>query len=161
MYISYLWTDRMKWIKSYKKKSAKCVFCQIVNKKEKAFILKEGEIFVIMNMFPYNTGHLIIFPKRHVKEIEDLKKDELEKLFTTLQNTVKLIKRALQPKGFNIGINIGEVASASIEHIHIHIVPRFGADAGFMEIFDSTKVMPEPLGKTFKKLKKFSNILKE
>ena len=151
----------MKWIKSYKKKSAKCVFCQIVNKKEKAFILKEGEIFVIMNKFPYTTGHLIIFPRRHVKEIEDLKKDELEKLFTTLQNTVKLLKRALQPKGFNIGINIGEVASASIEHIHIHIVPRFGADAGFMEIFDSTKVMPEPLGKTFKKLKKFSNILKE
>jgi ATP adenylyltransferase len=69
------------------------------------------------------------------------------------------LKKALKPKGFNIGINIGEVASASIEHIHIHVVPRFGADAGFMEIFDSTKVMPEPLEKTYKKLKKFSYLL--
>jgi ATP adenylyltransferase len=157
MYLGYLWTDRMKWIK--RKKGKSCSFCNIVKKKEKAFILKEGEVFVIMNKFPYNTGHLLIFPKRHVKEINELTKEELEKLFTTLQKAIALLKKALKPKGFNVGINIGEVASASIEHFHIHVVPRFGADAGFMEIFDSTKVMPEPLIKTFKKLKKFSYLL--
>jgi ATP adenylyltransferase len=159
MYLSYLWTDRMKWIKNYKKKSKGCVFCKIVNKKEKAFVLKEGDVYVIMNKFPYNTGHLLIFPKRHVKDFDELSKDELEKLFITAQKAIKLLKKVLKPKGFNIGINIGEVASASIEHIHIHIVPRFGADAGFMEIFDSTKVMPEPLEKTYEKLKKFSYLL--
>jgi ATP adenylyltransferase len=159
MYLSYLWTNRMKWIKGYKRKSKECIFCRIIYGKEKAFVLKKGEVCVALNKFPYNTGHLLLFPKRHVKEIEDLKKEELEKLFTTLQKSVKLLKKALKPKGFNIGINIGEVASASIEHIHIHVVPRFGADAGFMEIFDSTKVMPEPLEKTYKKLKKFSYLL--
>jgi ATP adenylyltransferase len=159
MYLSYLWADRMKWIRNYKKKSKGCVFCKIVNKKEKALILKEGDVYVIMNKFPYNTGHLLIFPKRHVKEIENLKKEELEGLFTTVQKAVKMLKKALHPKGFNIGINIGEVASASVKHFHIHIVPRFGADAGFMEIFDSTKVMPEPIERTFKKLRKFSYLL--
>lgn len=148
----------MKWIKRKKRKG--CLFCNIAKKKEKAFVLKEGEVFVIMNKFPYNTGHLLIFPIRHVKRIEDLRKEELENLFTTLQKTVKLLKKALEPKGFNIGINIGRVASASVDHIHIHVVPRFGADVGLMEIFDSTKVMPEPLEKSFKKLKKFSYFLK-
>jgi len=150
----------MKWIKNYKKKRKSCVFCEIINKKERAFILKEGEVYVIMNKFPYNTGHLLIFPKRHIEDFDKLKKEEIEKIFAVLQKAIKLLKKALKPKGFNVGINIGEVASASVDHIHIHVVPRFGADAGFMEIFDSTKVMPEPLGKTYKKLKKFSNILK-
>ena len=159
MYISYLWTDRMKWIKNYKKKRKGCVLCEIINKKEKTFVLKEGEIYVIMNKFPYNTGHLLIFPKRHVENFEELKKEELEEIFTALQKAIRLLKKALKPKGFNVGINIGEVASASVDHIHIHVVPRFGADAGFMEIFDSTKVMPEPLEKTYEKLKKFSHIL--
>ena len=159
MYLSYLWTNRMKWVKNYKK-SKECVLCKIAKKEEKAMILKDGEIFVIMNKFPYNTGHLLIFPKRHVKEIEELREEEGRELFIILQKCVKMLKKALEPKGFNIGINIGEVASASIEHLHIHVVPRFGADSGFMEIFDSTKVMPEPLGKTFKKLKRFSYLLK-
>jgi len=160
MYVSYLWTNRVKWIKSYKNKK-ECVFCKIAEKKERALILKKGDIFVIMNKFPYNVGHLLIYPRRHVKEIEDLSKGELEKLFITLQKVVKMLKRSLKPKGLNIGINIGEVASASIEHLHIHVVPRFGADAGFMEIFDSTKVMPEPIERTFEKLKKFSYLLNE
>jgi ATP adenylyltransferase len=158
MYLSYLWANRMKWIK--RKKIKGCLFCNIVKKKEKAFILKEGEVFVIMNKFPYNTGHLLIFPIRHVKEIGDLRKEELENLFTTLQKSVELLKKVLHPKGFNIGINIGRVASASVDHIHLHVVPRFGADAGFMEVFDSTKVMPESLVETFKKLRKFSYLLR-
>jgi ATP adenylyltransferase len=147
----------MKWIKRRKIKG--CLFCNIVNKKEKSFVLKEGEVFVVMNKFPYNTGHLLIFPKRHVENIEELKKEEAEEIFANIQKSIKLLKRVLKPGGFNVGINIGKVASASVDHLHIHVVPRFGADAGFMEVFDSTKVMPEPLEKTFNKLKKFSCLL--
>jgi ATP adenylyltransferase len=147
----------MKWIKRRKIKG--CLFCNIVNKKEESLILKEGEVFVVMNKFPYNTGHLLIFPKRHVENIEDLRKEETEKIFATVQKSIKLLKRALKPIGFNVGINIGRVASASVDHLHIHVVPRFGADAGFMEVFDSTKVMPEPLEETFNRLKKFSSLL--
>jgi ATP adenylyltransferase len=157
MYLSYLWSDRMKWIK--RKKERSCPFCKIAKGKEKAFVLKRGNVFVIMNKFPYNTGHLMIFPKRHVKNLEELKDEEMVEILKTLKKCIILLKKALNPKGFNIGINIGKVASASIKHLHIHIVPRFGSDAGFMEIFDSTKVMPEPLEKTYKKLKKFSNLL--
>jgi ATP adenylyltransferase len=147
----------MKWIKRKKEKG--CIFCKIAKEKKKTLVLKKGEVFVVMNKFPYNTGHLLIFPKRHVKEIEELTENEMIEIFKTLKKCVLLLKKALKPKGFNIGINIGEVAGASIKHLHIHIVPRFGSEAGFMEIFDSTKVMPEPLEETYRKLKKFSKLL--
>ncbi|MEM5815179.1 MAG: HIT domain-containing protein [Candidatus Aenigmatarchaeota archaeon] len=160
MYLQYLWTNRMKWILK-KRREKGCLICKIVNGKEKSFILKKGDIFVVMNKFPYNLGHLLVFPMRHVKNIENLKEEEIKKVFITLRNCIILLKKALKPKGFNIGINIGEVASASISHFHIHIVPRFKRDVGFMEACSLTKVMPERLHETYKKLKRFSYLLEE
>jgi len=157
MYLEYLWTNRLKWI--LKKKEKECLFCKIVKGEEKAYVLKKGEVFVMMNKFPYSTGHLLVFPKRHVKNFEELSEEEIKEIFSTVKKCIILLKKALKPKGFNIGINIGKIASASISHLHVHIVPRFGSDAGFMEITSSTKVMPEPLNQTYKKLKKFSKIL--
>lgn len=158
MYLEYLWTDRMKWILR-NKKDKRCLFCQIIKNKIKSKILKKGEVYVIMNSFPYTTGHLLVFPKKHVLTLEELNDNEMLEIIKTVKKCILLLRKALNPKGFNIGINLGKIAGASISHLHFHIVPRFGSDAGFMEIISSTKVMPEPLEKTYKKLKKHVNLL--
>ncbi|MEM5875517.1 MAG: HIT domain-containing protein [Candidatus Aenigmatarchaeota archaeon] len=154
MYLEYIWTNRMKWILK-KSKDKRCLLCSIARGKTKAKILKEGEFYVIMNNFPYTTGHLLIFPKKHVSSIEELNDEELMKLMKTIKFCIIKLKKCLKPKGFNIGCNIGKVAGASVKHLHFHIVPRFGSDAGFVEIVSSTKVMPEPIEKTYKKIKKY------
>ncbi|MFH7880842.1 MAG: HIT family protein [Candidatus Aenigmatarchaeota archaeon] len=154
MYLEYLWTNRMKWILR-KSKDRKCIFCKIVKGELKAKILKRGEVFVIMNNFPYTTGHLLVFPKKHVRELEELKEEEIYEIVKNIRECVLILKKVLKPKGFNIGINLGKIAGASISHLHFHVVPRYGSDAGFVEIISSTKVMPEPLEKTYKKLRKY------
>ena len=163
MYLNWLWTNRLKWIK-HKHKSKSCLFCRIAknDKKIKAYVLfNDGKTVVMLNLFPYNTGHLLIFPVRHVKSLQRLTEKELMELFLRVKNSIKLLKKALNPVGFNVGINIGEIASASVEHLHVHVVPRFRRDLGFMELTAETKVMPEPVEKTYKKLKKYCKLLKD
>ena len=161
MYDRWLVTNRMKWVKR-SGKAEKCPFCEIAKgKKRKKFVLHETEkSIVMMNLYPYNTGHLLIFPKRHVESLNDLKKDEIEDISLLIVKSVRLLEKALKPEGFNIGMNIGEISSASVKHLHVHIVPRYKHDLGFMELFSSTKVLPEPVESTYKRLKRYINILK-
>jgi ATP adenylyltransferase len=163
MYKNYLWAvSRMKYVKM--EKGGKCLFCRIAEDDpnvEKRVIYKDKDFMVIMNMFPYNVGHLEVVPIRHVVELTDLDEREFNKMFDFLKKSVELLKKALNPKGFNVGINLGNIAGASIEHLHIHVVPRYERDAGFMEIVADTKVMPESIDQTFKKLKKYADIFKK
>lgn len=162
MYDSHLWTKRLKWIKGKKFKG--CIFCGIVegNKKiPQKVIYKNKDLAVIMNLFPYNVGHLQVIPARHVKSPEDMTDEEIKILFSMVKKVMKMQRKALNPVGFNIGINVGDVAGASIEHFHIHIVPRYKHDSGFMESTCSTKVMPESLDITYRKLMKYVEILKK
>jgi len=115
---------------------------------------------VVMNLFPYNTGHLEVIPIRHVKSLEELRKEELADLVEKVVKSIRLLKRALRPVGFNVGINIGEIAGASVEHLHVHIVPRYKRDFGFMEVTCETRVMPESIDETYKKLMKHASLLK-
>jgi diadenosine tetraphosphate (Ap4A) HIT family hydrolase len=163
MYKNYLWADsRSRWVKNPYKG---CLFCGIAKgdpKIPKKILYKDKDMMVLMNIFPYNVGHLQVVPIRHVIHLEELRKKEFEKFFRMTKNSVKLLKRVLNPKGFNIGMNIGgEIAGASVKHLHIQIVPRYGRDAGFMEIISHAKVMPESLEKTYENLMKHVNILKE
>lgn len=161
MYANWLWTNRLKWIKGLKIKG--CVFCRIAKKDKRIpayVLLNDGKIVVMLNRFPYNTGHLIVFPVRHVNSLEKLSDKELSSLMIMVKKSVELLRKALNPEGFNIGINIGQVASESISHIHVHIVPRYKRDLGFMELTAATKIMPEPVEETYKKLKKYIKILK-
>ncbi len=154
-YLHYIWTNRLKWIKR-KKDFKSCLFCDFISGKVKyRYVLFKGKnIWIIMNKFPYNTGHLMVLPVKHVESLEELNNNEIKELFVAVKESMKILKKALNPLGFNIGINIGEEAGASIKHLHVHIVPRFKRDVGFMEVISSTKIMPEPLEKTFKKLRK-------
>ena len=148
----------MRWLKEREKlKKYSCVFCEIVkeNKEIPHKIIHRGKkCMVIMNMYPYNTGHLLVIPKRHVVDIDELEKEEVEELADLVIKSKKLLDKALNPKGYNIGVNIGFSAGASIEHLHVHIVPRFERDFGFMEVISSTKVLPASIDEVYSNLMK-------
>lgn len=154
--MEHLWAPwRMEYILS--SKSQGCVFCDkpAENQDEANYILFRGERnFVILNSWPYNPGHLMVAPYRHAAELEDLSDEELWEHSDMIRRCVAGLKTTLYPNGFNIGINIGGVAGAGvIGHIHTHIVPRWGGDVNFMPVISDTRVLPEALASTYRKLK--------
>jgi len=141
--------------KYFKMKSPKgCIFCA-KGKKASSFIHKTAHAISILNIFPYNTGHIMVAPKRHVKDLSKLNDKELLDLIKHLNTMQDMLQKELKPDGFNIGINLGRNAGAGIEdHVHIHIVPRWRGDTNFMPVVSSTKVLPESLIDLQKRLKK-------
>jgi len=133
-----------------------CVFCDKAAsaEDEQNLVLLRGEkTFVLMNLYPYNNGHLLVIPKRHVGEMEDLDEVEMMELFQMTRKMVKVLG-CFKPQGFNVGINIGSAAGAGIPgHFHIHIVPRWIGDTNFMPVFGDVRVISESLEGTYKKLK--------
>jgi ATP adenylyltransferase len=110
--------------------------------------------FVLLNIFPYNNGHLLIAPNRHAADITELTAAEAAALFELTQEMVALMRRVMGPDGFNIGINLGRVAGAGFPgHFHIHVVPRWDGDTSFMPVVGDVKVISESLDRTYAKLK--------
>ncbi|NTW05129.1 MAG: HIT domain-containing protein [Peptococcaceae bacterium] len=146
------------WRSSYIGRGADsgCVFCDLAKPgedEEKLVLWRWDKVFVTMNLYPYNNGHLLIIPNRHVGDITQLEGDELLEIGTASQKAVELLKKAFNPEGFNLGVNMGKVAGAGIPgHFHVHVVPRWGGDANFMPIIGETKVISEGLDQTYKKL---------
>lgn len=154
-----LWAPwRLVYILSDKKQNG-CVFCNALKEKqdEKNFILYRSEAcFVIMNIFPYNPGHIMVVPNRHINNISLLDKKEKECIFNTLQKFCKILETAFKPSGLNMGLNMGETAGAGIvEHIHFHIVPRWQGDVNFMSIVADTRVISESLTEIYFKIKEY------
>lgn len=152
-----LWSPwRFQYIKSASKPSG-CVFCEILknNDDERSFIVYRGKYsFIILNLYPYNTGHLMIVPFRHVPSYEILNTGELREMSYLTQAVLSLLRDIYGPEGFNVGMNIGREAGAGVDsHIHIHVVPRWKGDSNFMQVIGGTKVMPETLDTTFSKIK--------
>lgn len=168
MYMNYLWAaSRGKWVKkpsSHLPKNVECLFCAMAKNNPdipKKVLHKDRDMMVIMNIFPYNVGHLEVIPVRHVVWLEELTEDEFRKFFLMVNKALLLLKKTLSPKGFNVGINMGgAVSGGSILHLHAQIVPRYERDSGFMELTAETKVMPESLDVTYKKLMKNVKILR-
>jgi ATP adenylyltransferase len=119
------------------------------------YILYRGDKnFVIMNTYPYNPGHLMIAPYRHAASLEELTDDELHEHFEIVSRSIKILRQAFNPAGFNIGINLGRVAGAGIDdHVHTHIVPRWQGDTNFMPVFSDIRVVNEAVAQTYEKLK--------
>ncbi|MEN6376102.1 MAG: HIT domain-containing protein [Smithella sp.] len=142
---------RMEYIKGEKPKG--CIFCKSSIRCDD-YIMHEGKCcFVMMNRYPYNTGHLMIIPTRHVAEIEDLTQEERIEIFTLLDTSIRVLKEAMNPGGFNIGFNIGKASGAGIEeHIHMHVIPRWEGDSNFMSVVSDVRIVPEDLETTAKKL---------
>jgi ATP adenylyltransferase len=133
-----------------------CVFCALLegDDPDGARILARDDLaFVTLAKYPYNPGHLLILPVRHTDELEDLSAKEHAAIAGMLQRGLRALREASDPHGFNIGLNLGRVAGAGIpEHLHWHVVPRWGGDTNFMPVIGRTRVLPELLAETHRKL---------
>ena len=145
---------RMEYIN--KDKSDECIFCSLpkAGNDTKSFILFKGSYcFIIMNIYPYNTGHLMVVPYRHCACITDLDKDESMELNELTKKSIQILRNVNTPDGFNVGFNLGKSAGAGYdEHIHNHIVPRWTGDTNFMPVLADIKIHPESLQQSYKKL---------
>jgi ATP adenylyltransferase len=147
----------MEYIEAPHREEDGCIFCEklAAGDDEEAYILeRSGTAFVILNAYPYNPGHLMVAPVRHVGEMEDLSASELADISALLQRSIGALKEATRPDGFNVGLNLGRVAGAGIlGHVHWHVVPRWNGDTNFMTVLGDVRVLPEALAATYAKLK--------
>lgn len=154
--MEYLWAPwRMAYVQSAT--ASDCILCQKPGEDndEVNLILYRGLYnFIILNAFPYNPGHLMIAPYRHTADLQDLRDEEAKEHLDIIKKGLELLKEVMEPAGFNIGLNLGRVAGAGIaDHLHTHIVPRWGGDTNFMPVLSDTKVVPEALTATYRKLR--------
>lgn len=151
-----LWAPwRIKYISAANKKKG-CIFCQAkTGKTQKHLIFKTKHSLVMLNIFPYNNGHLLISPRAHLADITQLNDAQLLDLMHSLNKAKDLLEKVLKPDGFNIGINIGRAAGAGITtHMHMHIVPRWVGDTNFISTVSGVKVISQSLDELAKRLKK-------
>ncbi len=164
-----LWSPwRSKYIESFKTSSEKTedsLFTHILNENDddKHFLLHRGKkVFVIMNLYPYNSGHLLIVPYVQSTSLSDLDEETKLESMNLLDLSCKALDDVMKPQGFNIGVNIGKCSGAGVDdHLHFHIVPRWNGDTNFMPVLNDVKIVSEAMEDTYKKLKaSFSKLLK-
>ncbi|MBW1918838.1 MAG: HIT family hydrolase [Deltaproteobacteria bacterium] len=159
-----LWAPwRMNYILSDQKEEG-CIFCpgEDRSKDGERLILYVGSLTVaMMNRFPYNNGHLLVAPLRHVAQMEDLSDEETLDLLRIVRESIGILRKVMQPEGFNVGMNLGRIAGAGMEeHMHFHIVPRWSGDTNFMTVLGEVRVIPEHIKETHRKLKPFFEKIK-
>jgi len=134
-----------------------CIFCDLPAEgdDERTMILARGELaFVIVNSFPYNPGHLMVAPFRHVGAFTSLEAAELAEVDALVARSIRALEQEMKPHGYNLGMNLGRVAGAGIpDHVHWHLVPRWNGDTNFMPVVGQTRVLPELLEETYARLR--------
>ena len=153
-----MWSPwRSSYVETLKHTDKKCVFCEIdkLNQDEKTFVIARQEFnYVVLNIFPYNNGHLLVVPYEHVDDTTILSEDVLNEAMRLIQYSIKALRNVFSADGFNVGMNLGSAAGAGIaEHIHFHIVPRWKGDTNFMPVLSGNKVISQDLKTTFDKIK--------
>ena len=147
-----LWTPhRMAYVAPRNPVSQGCPFCAMADLPlEQSLVVHRGEsCFAVLNLHPYNPGHLMVLPHRHVAELEDLTGEEVTELMAMTQQAVRVLREVSGPHAFNIGINLGGVAGGSLsQHLHQHVVPRWSGDANFITVLGGTKTLPQLLEDT-------------
>ena len=137
-------------------KSADCVFCAAVSNADAdpLIVFRGVTCFVILNLFPYNNGHLMVVPHRHIASLADATPDELCEMMELTRRSEIALREEFAPQGLNLGLNLGKAAGAGIlEHIHLHVVPRWNGDTNFMTIVGETRVLPQELPVTADRLR--------
>lgn len=152
-----LWAPwRIKYIQRLRK-DKECIFCRALKSrlpKKHYLLLKTRYSLVMMNIFPYNNGHLMVIPKRHIKSLAELNEQEAMDLLMTAKKMVSILKKIIKPAGFNLGMNVGKHAGAGIDgHLHLHIVPRWRGDTNFMPVCGETKIISQSLDELYDKIK--------
>ncbi len=151
-----LWAPwRIQYINTAKKIRG-CLFCRAAkgkNDKKNHIIFRSRHVFCMLNKFPYNNGHLMISPYRHIKDLVRLTNDEISDFFSVINKSQVLLNGLLKPDGFNLGMNLGSVAGAGVAgHLHLHIVPRWKEDTNFMPAVFDTKIISQSLDELYEKL---------
>jgi ATP adenylyltransferase len=136
-------------------RSTGCVFCDAASGRDDALVVYRGTTsFVILNKFPYNNGHLMVVPNRHIATLNEADGDELAEMMVLASRAERAIREAYEPHGLNMGINLGKPAGAGItDHLHMHVVPRWNGDTNFMTVVGETRVLPEELTVTAARLR--------
>jgi ATP adenylyltransferase len=163
--MDHLWSPwRLEYVTG-KSASPGCVFCEALagNSQADLIVFRGDACFVILNLYPYNNGHLMVIPNRHVGSFAAATTDELMELMRFTRDAEIALTEAYQPQGINIGVNLGRAAGAGIlEHVHIHLVPRWIGDTNFMPVIGEVRVLPEELGESAKRLRPvFERLVKE
>jgi ATP adenylyltransferase len=147
----------MKYIESSANQNSKvCFLCKAVastDYRENLTLEKNPDTVVVLNLYPYNPGHILVAPTKHVGNFSSMSREELCSLFETMNKWIRRLELKMTPDGFNVGANLGSVAGAGVpDHVHIHIVPRWKGDTNFMPTIASVKIIPELLESTYEKL---------
>jgi ATP adenylyltransferase len=148
--------NKLQYIKG-KRPMVECIFCAIINRAEEVekLLVFEGENTVIsVNKYPYNSGHLLICPKRHIIDYRELTPEEEQEIQLMLRKSLDALDTLYSPSGYNVGYNIGEFAGASLPHLHMHVIPRYPNELGFIDIVGGAKIVVEDPEQTMKNLKK-------
>ncbi|HHL40214.1 MAG TPA: HIT domain-containing protein [Deltaproteobacteria bacterium] len=154
-----LWAPwRLQYIAEADRQPPRCIFCDAASAgppgSDGLVLRREALATVMLNKYPYSNGHILIAPASHKAAVEDLDGDESASLFSLVQRSVSVLKEAFSPDGFNIGMNLGNAAGAGIEdHLHVHVVPRWGGDTNFMPVLADTRVIPQHLEETARLLR--------
>ena len=151
-----LWSPwRLAYVTSASGETNGCIFCNITEPGREELILIRGRTsFVILNLYPYNSGHLMVVPNRHVPTLHASTPEELAELMKFARHAEMALAEAYKPQGINLGINLGRPAGAGVlDHLHVHVVPRWNGDTNFMSVTAETRVLPEALSATRDRLK--------
>jgi len=144
------------------KKPEGCIFCKGSARDEDLLLTECDYCYVMMNKYPYNSGHLMVVPYRHISDIEEMTSDEKREMIDLMDMSVRIMKKVMNPDGFNIGINVGKAAGAGVEsHLHLHIVPRWPGDTNFATVLGEFRVIPESVKETRDALLPYFQKLKE
>ncbi|HEY3416879.1 MAG TPA: HIT domain-containing protein [Armatimonadota bacterium] len=148
---------RMEYVEKTVQPSGECIFCEKPRQQcdQANYIVYRGEFnYVILNVFPYNSGHLMVIPYQHTADLTELPLATQAEMMRLTTLAVVALKRVMRPDGFNVGMNIGRPAGAGIaDHLHLHIVPRWSGDTNFMPVIGNTRVLPESLERTWEKIR--------
>ena len=137
------------------KKPSGCIFCEKIKASKRSdrknLVLFRGErAFIVMNLYPYTNGHLMVAPYAHTGELESLDGETLKEMMLLVGKAIRALRREMSPHGFNVGVNLGRVAGAGVEdHVHIHVVPRWNGDTNYMPVLADTRMIPELLPDTY------------
>ncbi len=133
-----------------------CLFCSKArqgNDRENLILYRGQRTFIILNLYPYNNGHLMVVPYEHTRNVDELDEATLAEMMSEAKRAVQALEKAMSPDGFNIGINIGKSAGAGVDnHVHMHVVPRWVGDSNFMPVVSETRLIPEDPQTTYERL---------
>lgn len=155
--MNHLWSPwRMEFIEDLRNRTGGCIFCELKapgDDRARLVLYRGSTCYVLMNKYPYNNGHVLIIPYKHTGSLSDLSREEHSEMMFMSSKSVDILGDALEADGFNCGFNIGKAAGAGIvEHVHLHVVPRWVGDNNFLPIIGDTRSMPEYLEATYDRL---------